>query len=128
MGKGENMQTNHARKWEVPYTSHVQSKEKQLKVRKTGWITKGEKILYTFTGVCLIVAALYIVSFSSITDSINRDIQSLEQQIQAQKVENESLFFEKKELSRPERITRIAKENGLTIQNAEVRQASSFGN
>ncbi|MFD1038084.1 cell division protein FtsL [Virgibacillus byunsanensis] len=124
------MIANQARSWEQSYTSQAPKKEKKVavKVHKQGWITKGEKLLYTVVGMGLIIAAIFITSFSSSTDTLNRNIQSLEQTVQHQQVKNEGLLFEMKELSRPERITRIAKENGLTIQNAEVKQASAFNN
>ncbi|MFD2044006.1 cell division protein FtsL [Ornithinibacillus salinisoli] len=126
------MAANHARVWQQSYTSqnatHVQEEKQKVVVRKKSWITKGEKVLYSFVGLFLIVASAYIVSYSSSTDTLNRDLQSLEQNVQSQKLTNESLVFEIKELSRPERITQIAKENGLTIQNAEVKQATSFHN
>ncbi|WP_188454489.1 cell division protein FtsL [Virgibacillus oceani] len=120
------MSTNQARSFQPTHTSHSPQREKQvaIKVRKSSWITKGEKVLYTVVGVCLILAGIFIVSFSSSTDSVNREIQSLERTIQTQKVENDGLKYEKKELSRPERIIKIAKENGLKIQDSEVKHAS----
>src|SRR5690625_1324376 len=109
------MGVKHARSWEHSAVPHPQIKEKQVvvKIRKQGWITKGEKILYSIVGACLILAALFIVSYSSSTDTLNRELQTLEQTVQNQQVTNESLLFEVRELSRPERITKIAKDNGL---------------
>ncbi|SET30243.1 cell division protein FtsL [Oceanobacillus limi] len=125
------MAANHARTWQT-YTSQpthqTTPEKKKVVVRKHSWITKGEKVLYSFVGALLLVAGVYIVSFSSSTDSLNRDLQSLEQTVQTQEVTNEALMFEIKELSRPERITQRAKESGLTIQNAKVKQASSVNN
>ncbi|GGB45113.1 cell division protein FtsL [Virgibacillus dakarensis] len=122
------MSANHAHKWEQSYQTN-KPKEKQVRVvRKTSWITKGEKILYSIIGVCLIAAGIYMVSFSSSTDSLNRDLQSLERTVKQQEVVNEGYRYEKKELSRPERITSIAKKHGLKIQDAEVKQASALNN
>ncbi|WP_099157988.1 cell division protein FtsL [Virgibacillus ndiopensis] len=124
------MSINHARSFQPTHTSHSPKREKQvaIKVRKSSWITKGEKVLYSVIGVSLILAGIFIVSFSSTTDSVNREIQSLERTIQTQKVENDGLKYEKKELSRPERIIKIAKENGLKIQDSEVKHASVINN
>lgn len=125
------MNTNHARKWSYSSTvtkPKTDSKVVVKKVRKQGWITKGEKILYAFIGICLIVSAYYIVSFASANDTLNRDIQSLEKEIQEQQIINDTLSYEKKELSHPDRITRIAKEHGLKIQDAEVKQAQAYNN
>lgn len=69
-----------------------------------------------------------MVSFSSATDSLNRELIALEQTVKHQKVTNEGLVFEKKELSRPERILKIAKEKGLKIQDADVKQAQALNN
>ena len=55
--------------------------------------------------------------FHHTTDTLNRELQTLEANVQQQKVENETLKFEMKELSKPERIIKIAKENGLKIQD-----------
>lgn len=121
------MNTNQARNWQ---RDHVQPSRQQqtqkkivVKVRKKSWLTKGEKLIYAFFSTVLIMAGIYIVSFSSTTDTINRNVQTLEQQVQQQKLENENLLFEISELSKPERITKIAKENGLKIQDTKVKRA-----
>lgn len=122
------MGANHARNWQHGYSTQTPIKEKKVavKVHKQSWITKGEKALYSVVGVFLILASIVIVTYSSSTDTLNRELQSLEQKVQIQQVENEGLLFKKKELSTPERITTIAKENGLKIQDAEVKQAHVF--
>lgn len=124
------MSENLARKWEQAYLPNEERQEKQkaIKVHKKNWITKGEKVLYSGVGAMLIAASIYVVSFASSTDTLNRELQSLEQSVQHQKVTNEGLVYEKKQLSRPERITRIAKENGLKVQDARVKQATAFNN
>ncbi len=124
------MSANHARNWEQQYTTQTPVKEKQVtvKVHKQSWITKGEKVLYSVVGACLISAGIYTVSFSSSTDTLNRELQTLETEVQKQQVTNEGLLFEVKELSRPERITKIAKDNGLKIQDAEVKKAHAYNN
>ncbi|WP_404452501.1 cell division protein FtsL [Virgibacillus necropolis] len=120
------MSASHARSWQQQTQTTAPKKDKQvvIKVKKQSWITKGEKVLYSLVGTCLITAAMYMVSFASSTDTINRDLQALQNDVQKQQVLNEGLLFEKKELSRPERIVKIAKENGLQIQDAEIKQVS----
>jgi cell division protein FtsL len=120
------MAANHARSWEQSYTSYQPQVEKKVVKVKKSWITKGEKMLYSFVMISLIIAGGFIVSYSSSVDTLNRDIQSLEQSIANQQIVNEGLVFEIKELSRPERITQYAKENGMTIQAAEVKQANAY--
>lgn len=123
------MNTNHARKWD--YSSATVSKtEKQVtvKVRKRGWITKGEKMLYSMLGVMMILACTFVVSHASSTYALNKELQSLDKTLQVQKEANEVLYFEVERLSLPERITKIAKENGFKIQNAEVKHAQEYKN
>lgn len=123
------MNTNYARKWESPKVNEAKvQKQAKVKVQKQAWITKGEKILYSFVGVCLLIAGYFVVSYSSSTDTLNRELQSLEQTVEKQVGVNESLLFEIKELSKPERITKIAKENGLKIEDGEIKHASFLNN
>lgn len=120
------MNTNYARNWQANQaqsTQRNQSKKVVVKVRKNGILTKGEKIIYTFFATVLLAVGLYIVSFSSSLDTLNRDVQTLETETQQMKVDNETLSFEIRELSKPERITQIASDNGLKIQDAQVKRA-----
>lgn len=117
------MNALHARSWQ---TSAAPEEKSLVKVKKTGWITKGEKLLYSFVALCLIAGCIFMVSYASATDSLNRDLETVETKVQEQEVENEGLQFEKKELERPERIIKIARENGFEIQDAEVKQAQAF--
>jgi cell division protein FtsL len=119
------MAANHARSWEHSYTYQPQV-DKKVVIRKKSWITKGEKMLYSFVAAFLLIAGGLMVSYSSSTDSLNREIQTIQNSITEQQVVNEGLVFEIKDLSRPERITEIARENGFTIQAAEVKQANAF--
>lgn len=105
-----------------------QEPKTKVKIKRTGWITKGEKVLYTFMCMCLLAFGVFIVSYSSSTDSLNREVQTLEKQVNDQLVINEGLNFEKKSLSRPERILEIAKEKGLKVQGTEVKQAKDLSN
>jgi len=121
------MNSNHARSWQPNYgqaTQSNQSKKVVVKVRKNGILTKGEKIIYTFFAAVLVAAGLYMVSYSSSLDTLNRDVQTLETKMQEMKVDNETLSFEVRELSKPERITKIATDNGLKIQETQVKRAA----
>lgn len=122
------MRSNHARSWQQSPVRETTPKQKQvvIKVRRTGLVTRGEKFLYAFFCLIFIIACFYIVSYSSAMDSLNREIQTLEQNVEQQTVSNKNLMIEIKELSKPERITKIAKENGLKVQEAEVKKANPF--
>lgn len=124
------MKSNHARSWQRSPIRETTPKQKQIviKVRKKGLVTRGEKFLYAFFCLIFIITCFYIVSYSSTMDSLNRDVQTLEQNVEQQIVTNENLMIEIKELSKPERITKIAKENGLKVQDTEVKKANPFNN
>lgn len=114
---------NQARNWQTEHVQTAQPKKKiVVKIKKRSRVTKGEKIIYSFFGLGLILASLFVVSFSSKTDTLNREIQVLEKDVYNQKLENEALQYEKSELSSPDRITKIARENGLKIQDAKVKR------
>lgn len=118
---------SHARNWEVNTNLNPKesSKKVSVRVKKQGWVTKGEKLIYSMVAVALIVFGMYMVTLSSQTDTLNRELQQLEQSVQQQRLANEGLSFEVKELSQPERIISIAESHGLKIQNTEVRQAQA---
>lgn len=122
------MKSEHARTWQRSSVHKTTPEKKQvvIRVRRNGLITRGEKFLYSIVCILFIIACFYIVSFSSTMDTLNRDVQSLEQQVNEQTAKNDNLVIEIKELSKPERITKIAKENGLKIQNTEVKKANPF--
>jgi len=117
------MSANHARKWQESYTPPVHKKQVTVRVHRQGWVTKGEKLLYSIVAACTILGGIYTVNYASSTDSVNRELQKMESQVKQQKSKNNDLTYEVKELSRPERITKIARENGLKIQDAKVKQA-----
>ena len=111
----------------TPNYTQPQKRKKQIvvQVKRRSWISRGEKIIYSFFGIALIVASLYIVSYAAKTDQLNREVLQLEQSVHQQKLENEALYFEVSELSSPERIIKIARENGLKIQDAKVKRATN---
>lgn len=122
------MSAHRARNWQTNPSPNPSPKKVSVKVKKQGWVTKGEKVIYAFIAVLFIVTSVSMVSLSSSTDTINRELQQLETTVQKQRITNEGLAFEVKELSRPERIISIAENHGLKIQNAEVKQAQAVDN
>lgn len=121
---------NNARKWQLEqeYVPQQPKRKIVVKVKKRSWITKGEKVIYSFAAFFFVIASLYMVHFASKTDLLNREAIALEQEVQAQKLENQALYFEVSELSSPDRIINIAREHGLEIQDTKVMQASAESN
>lgn len=111
-----------------PLQQPERQKQVKVKVHKQKWISTGEKFLYSFATAAVLAASVFLVQTSASTDAINRDIRGLEQDIQQQQSQNENLAYQVKELSNPDRILSIAKENGLNIQNAQVKQAGKINN
>ncbi|TGB05011.1 cell division protein FtsL [Halobacillus salinus] len=123
------MSVEHARREQQPLQQPNKQKQVKVKVhKKKQWISTGEKFLYSIATAAVVASSLFLVQFSSSTDALNRDIRSLEQNISSQEAKNENLAYQVKELSNPDRILQIAKENGLDIQNAQVKQAGTIGN
>ncbi len=122
------MSVNHARNWRQMYPQEIPKPNQQVKVkvRTSGWITKGEKVIYSFICLLFICFGIFIVSYSSSLDQLNREVQTIESKVQEQQIKNEGLTFEKKELSRPERIISIAEKNGLKIQDTKVKQVKEL--
>src|SRR5690625_6378823 len=114
------------RKQKSPEINHKQTSQNKVhkKVTESGKNTKCEKYIYIFFSLILVLFSAYIVFYSSQTDTMNRELQTYEATVEDQKLINEGLTFEVKELSQPERITKIAKENGLKIQDNQVKKAN----
>lgn len=100
-----------------------QRKQKQVRVNKRKWISTGEKYLYSIVSGAVLCACAYVISFSSATDSLNRDIETLEGNIEQQQSVNNSLSYDVEQLRNPERILDVAKKHGLDIKQSQVKQA-----
>ncbi|TFB23304.1 cell division protein FtsL [Filobacillus milosensis] len=105
------------------YQSPPTPKKKQQPLRKS-WFSKGEKVLYSAGIIIVAIAMIFTVQYSSSIDTLNRDIQQVNQNITHYQSENTTLVAEVKEMSKPSRILAIAEEHGLNIKNAKVKQAS----
>ncbi|MBM7540472.1 cell division protein FtsL [Amphibacillus cookii] len=106
--------------------SEPSQQPKKLVKIKSRKITTGEKFLAALFGIVVSVVMIYIVSFSANLDSLNRDLQRLEQEVNEQQTVNANLDYQVMEYSNPERILNIAKENGLNIQNTKIKQATQI--
>ncbi|KGX88545.1 cell division protein FtsL [Pontibacillus litoralis] len=106
---------------------NLQQPKVKVHVHKKKWISTGEKFMYSIVGTMAIAACVYVVSFASATDQVNRDLQKLEGQVDAQQVNVQNLEYEVKELSKPERILSIAEKNGLEIQKSKVKSVELGG-
>lgn len=85
-------------------------------------VTKGEKILWTFSIVALLAVSIYLVSTYASIYAINTDIQQLETKTEQLQKGNNDLKQQVSTLSAPERIFEIAKDKlGMTFKNGNVK-------
>lgn len=123
------MSTNQAKDWQSYYGQAERQKQIKKKIVRTQKLkfkfSFGEKFIFSILTILVLCFGMILVSTAASSDTLNRQVQTLENDIHIQKSENENLVFEIKELSSPERITSFAKENGLKIQGTKVKRASN---
>ncbi|HHY74520.1 MAG TPA: cell division protein FtsL [Bacillus bacterium] len=93
----------------------------KVKVKKKSRITTGEKILVTLFFILGTIGCIMIISKQAAIYELNNDIQALGTNITNQQRINSGLEEEITELSRPQRILKIAGEQGLTIIDNNVQ-------
>src|SRR5699024_3615992 len=73
-----------------PKIKHKKTGQKKvhMKVTESGKITKGEKYIYIFFSLILVLFSAYIVFYSSQTDTMNRELQTYEATVEDQKLIN----------------------------------------
>lgn len=91
------------------------------KVKKKLKMSKFEKLFYGFT-ITLILLTPFVLVFSQATLSkINFEVEKLNKKISTQEKKNESLTMKINELASLEKIQQVAKEQGLTYNNNNIR-------
>ncbi|WP_442599403.1 cell division protein FtsL [Neobacillus sp. D3-1R] len=116
--------SNLARKIQKEYQYEPQRKTSQgLKPKKDkqSWLTPGEKILGVFFGAIVCFGAVQMVSAQASIYEVNKDIQTIETNINEQKKVNNDLKMQVSELSTYERIWEKARELGLKLNENNVK-------
>jgi len=91
------------------------------KVKKRLKMSKFERLIYIFT-VVMIIAVPFAVVFSQATLSeINFEVEKMNKKISVQEKKNESLTMKINELASLDKIQEIAKEQGLTYNNHNIK-------
>lgn len=111
--------SNIARK--VQHFPTPQKKSSIRPVKKNARISVGEKILWTVFIVLVLVFSILIIHKSIELYNVNAKNVELKNEITILKSENKNLKADVVGLSSYERIVEIAKENGLTIQEGNVK-------
>ncbi|MGE8204182.1 cell division protein FtsL [Heyndrickxia sp. NPDC080065] len=114
--------SNLARKQQQPYIQPKTNIEKQARtVHKRSQITLGEKLLAGLAIAFVCFMAIKVISTQAAVYQVNKDIQKLESSIQDKKKVNADLEMQVSDLSRYDRIKKIAKELGLKMNDNNVK-------
>lgn len=84
-------------------------------------LLKGERILYTFAIVLLLVSPLITVYNKGKLSQVDIEIEKLKRQISIQEQRNKSLLMKINELASLENIQSVAQSMGLSYNNENIR-------
>ena len=91
------------------------------KVKKRLKMSKFEKLLYTFLLVALVSTPFMLVFSQATLSKINFEVEKTKRVITTQEKKNESLTMKVNELASLEKIQEVAKEQGLSYNNNNIR-------
>ena len=91
------------------------------KVRKRLKMSRFERLLYTFLIVVLLLTPFLLVFSQATLSKINFEVEKTKKVITAQEKKNESLTMKVNELASLEKIQEVAKEQGLSYNNNNIR-------
>ena len=91
------------------------------KVKKRLKMSKFERLLYLFTLVIVLMAPFALVFSQATLSKVNYDVERTKKNIAIQEKKNESLSMKVNELASLEKIQEVAKEQGLSYNNNNIR-------
>ena len=91
------------------------------KVKKRLKMSKFERLLYTFLIVVLLSTPFALVFSQATLYKINFEVEKTKKIITTQEKKNESLTMKVNELASLEKIQEVAKEQGLSYNNNNIR-------
>lgn len=94
---------------------------KRRKVKKRVKMSKFERLIYTFAIVLAISAPVTIVFSQATLSQINFEVEKVKKEIKEQTKTNESLSMKINELASLDKIEEIAKEEGLSYNNNNIK-------
>ncbi|PLR97384.1 cell division protein FtsL [Bacillus sp. T33-2] len=113
--------SNLARKLQQEQQHSPVQAPKKATVKRTSWLTPGEKLLALLFGLMVCFGGTYIIAKQAAIYEINKDIQLMESSIQEQEKVNKDLAMQVDELSAYERIEAIAKKLGFAFDGNNVK-------
>ena len=95
---------------------------KKIKVKKNKDLSKFEKLLFVITFVISVIVTPFSIVFSQATLSrLNYEVEQKKQKIDDQQKENDSLAMTIDELASLTKIQEVAREEGLSYNNANIK-------
>ena len=91
------------------------------KIKKRLKMSKFEKLIYGFTFVLAVLTPFALVFSQATLSEINFEVEKLNKSIDTQEKKNESLTMKINELASLEKIQQVAKEQGLTYNNENIK-------
>jgi len=91
------------------------------KVKKRLKMSKFERLIYTFLIVALLSTPFVLVFSQATLSKINFEVEKTKKEINIQEKKNESLTMKVNELASLEKIQEVAKEQGLSYNNNNIR-------
>ena len=90
-------------------------------VKKRLKMSKFERLLYTFLLVVLLSTPFVLVFSQATLSKINFEVEKTKRTMTTQEKKNESLTMKVNELASLEKIQEVAKEQGLSYNNNNIR-------
>ena len=91
------------------------------KVKKRLKMSKFEKLLYAFTLLLVVLAPISVVFSKATLSKVNFEVEKTKKKIASQTKTNESLTMKINELASLDKIQEIAKEQGLSYNNNNIK-------
>lgn len=88
-------------------------------------LLKGEKFMYGLIVMLLLAIPMFNVYTSSLLSETNNEVEKLKNNIENQKLVNQSLTMQVDELASLENIQKIAEEYGLSYVNSNIKIISA---
>ena len=98
------------------------------KVKKRLKMSRFERLIYTFLFVMLLSTPFVLVFSQATLSKINFEVEKTKTEIKLQEKKNESLTMKVNELASLEKIQEVAKEQGLSYNNNNIRTIQDNSN
>lgn len=91
------------------------------RVKKRLKMSKFERLLYIFTFVMILATPFALVFSQATLSEVNFEVEKEKKQLATQEKKNESLTMKINELASLEKIQEVAKEQGLSYNNNNIK-------